>query len=180
MLFNKVAVSIPTFLFVLLAAVTCHAEAKESYVDGSRPFLTIVDVNRQSEAWATCAATYNTMAELFGDTPAQAKQFKELGNGAAVCVTMSLVAKDLNDDITPSQFNALWGYAKMAGIEWPKSHMTTILADSERTPKENTNKFLSKLTNTFETCMANLEGQQFYIDMWRELAKSGLLQAPTE
>lgn len=180
MLINKIVVNISTLFIILLTNAICHAEVKESYVDGSRPFLAIEDVNRQSEAWATCAATYNAMAELFGETPAQSKQFKELGNGAALCVTMSLVAKDLNENITPSQFNALWSYAKMAGSEWPQSHMTTILADAERTPKENANQFLGKLTNSFEICMGNLEGQQFYIDMWRELAKSGLLQTPTE
>ena len=50
------------------------------YVDGSKAFVLITDVNRQAEAWGTCSATYDVMAMLLAESnPAQAEQYKNLG-----------------------------------------------------------------------------------------------------
>jgi hypothetical protein len=94
-------------LCLLFTSSICFAEKKDSYVDGSVPFILIDDINRQGEAWATCAASYNIMSELIDSNLAQSKQMKELGNGASLSVTMAILAKDLKEDISPTKFKAL-------------------------------------------------------------------------
>jgi hypothetical protein len=101
---------------------------------------------------------------------------KELGNGASLSVTMAILAKDLKEDISPTKFKALLSFAQLAGTEWPKSHMTSIAADAERYEEKNIGMFFNKLQTTIDICIKNLDGQQVYVDMWRELAKSGLVQ----
>ena len=65
---------------------------------------------------------------------------------------------------------------QLAGKEWPKISMTTILADAEVLGSKGSEKLLEKVTLTVKICMSNLHSQQAYIDSWRELAKSGLLK----
>lgn len=161
-----------TFLFTLSA----YASDIESYVDGSKPFIAIKNVNRQGEVWAVCAAAYDVMSEIFRSQPAQSKKMKELGNGAELAVIMTLVNDGMKKDITSTKFNALWSYAQIAGKEWPKVSMTTILADAEVLGTKGSDKFLDKMTLTVKICMNNIESQQAYIDSWRALAKSGLLK----
>lgn len=175
-------------LFVALAFVlpsTSQAESKgTSYVDNSKPFITINNVNRESEAWAMCAATYDLMAELFvKDQPARAKQFSELANGAELAIAMSIITDGFVKDIKPERFNALLNVAKTASTELPKTRRTMLLAELESSTSNKKNdggNFMSNLSATFEVCVRNLESQQMYIDNWRELAKSGLLKLPSD
>ncbi|AHJ00702.1 hypothetical protein VPUCM_2743 [Vibrio parahaemolyticus UCM-V493] len=51
-----------------------------------------------------------------------------------------------------------------------------IMAEGERTPANKKSEFMDKIANTMAVCQNNLNLQQAYIDMWRELAKSGLLK----
>jgi len=162
----------------LLMITQLYAEETQSYVDGSKAFIAIKDINRQAEAWATCAAAYDIMAEIFESQPTQSQQMKELGNGAETAVTMSLVLDDIKKDITPEKFNALWSFAKVAGQEIPKTRRTTMLAEAESLGKKGANAFVAKVFATVKICVGNLESQQAYIDSWRELAKSGLLKLP--
>jgi hypothetical protein len=47
-------------------------------------------VNRQADAWGTCAETYEIMSMLLMElSPAQAKQYKDFGNGASAAVLMT-------------------------------------------------------------------------------------------
>ena len=152
-----------------------------SYVDGSKPFLAIKDVNRQAEAWGTCSATYDVMAMLLAKSnSAQAKQYKDLGNGASMAVVMVHVSDGLVSDIPPERFNSLWNFSKTLADSIPETKRTMILADAESLGKSGTETFITKVAATTKICMANLEGQQTYIDAWRELAKSGLLTMPNK
>jgi hypothetical protein len=168
----------------LVALSVCDANANEKispYVDGSKSFLEIKDVNRQAEAWAMCAATYDVMAEILSESqPARSQQLKELANGAEVTVTMAIVSDGLTPDITQDRFNALWSMAQLSGTELPRTRRTMLAADEESSAGEKAKEFFSNLSATMEICFKNLEGQQMYIDLWRELAKSGLLQMPKE
>jgi len=168
---------------LLISATTVHAESKGTpYVVANKSFLEIKDINRQAEAWAMCAATYDAMAEILAqERPARAKQISDLANGAELAVTMSMVTDRLDTDITPAQFDALWKIAQVAGETLPETRRTMLLAEMESSKdKENGNAFLENLSATFEVCINNLSGQQMYIDSWRELAKSGLLKLPNE
>jgi hypothetical protein len=58
---------------------------------------------------------------------------------------------------------------------------TWLAAEAEAsTGKQNAKAFLDNLSATISVCGENLEGQQLYIDTWRELVKSGLLKLPNE
>lgn len=174
-------------IFALAFIVSNASQAKSkgtSYVDDSKPFIAIQDVNRQAEAWAMCAATYDLTAELFAkDRPARAQQFSELANGAELAVAMSIVNDGIVKDISPDKFDALWEAAKISHTELPKTRRTMLLAElesSSENSKIGTSIFLSNLSATLEVCVKNLEAQQMYIDTWRELSKSGLLKLPEE
>ena len=151
-----------------------------SYVDGKKPFVLIKDINRQAEAWGTCSAAYEIMATLLESTPAQAKKVKDLGNGASLAVVMSHVTHGLTSDITPEKFDALWAYSKTLADSIPETRRTMILADAEALGDKGAELFANKISETIKVCISNLEGQQSYIDTWRELAKSGLLKLPAK
>ena len=165
-------------IFVVILNSSSHLFAESNgkpYIDGSKSFLEIKDTNRQAEAWAMCAATYNVVAEILAkSSPAQSRKIKDLSNGAEMAVAMSQVINDLSEDITPEKFNAVWTMAKLSMTELPKTRVTFLLAEAESSSEKSA--FISNLNATLEVCIKNIEGQQMYIDTWRELAKSGLLQ----
>lgn len=153
-----------------------HASNIEAYVDGSKPFIKIKNVNRQGEAWAVCAAAYDVMSGLFKKThPAQSQKMSEFGNGAELAIMMTLVNDEMKKDISRAKFQSVLKYAQIAGTEWPKLSMTTILADRETLGTKGRKVFLEKITLTTKVCLNNIEAQQMYIDSWRALAKSGLI-----
>jgi len=169
---------------VLIAAliISNHLYAETNgkpYIDGSKPFLSIKDTNRQAEAWAMCAATYDVTAEMISDSkPARARQIKDLANGAEIAIAMSQVINDLSEDIKTERFNAVWRIAKLSMTELPKTRVTMLLAEAESS--DDKVEFMNNLNATIDVCVKNLEAQQFYIDSWRELVKSGLLQFSKE
>lgn len=169
---------------ILIANASVSVIAEEigaSYVD-DKLFIEIKDVNRQAEAWAMCAATYEFMGEILSEAqPARSRQLKDLANGAEVAVTMSMVAGGLDAEITQERFDSLWTMAKLAGSELPQTRRTMLTAEAESSSsKEEAKVFFANLSATMNVCVKNLEGQQMYIDTWRELAKSGLLKLPSE
>ncbi len=149
-----------------------------SYIYGKKRFMDIADVNRQAEAWGTCAAAYDVMALILKSQPAQAKQVKDYGNGASLAVIMTHVSDGLGPDITSDKFNALWNYSKTLGDSIPETKRNMMLAEAEALGEKGSSQFIEKVAATVKVCINNLKYQQVYIDDWRELAKSGLLQIP--
>ena len=162
----------------LLIFSTAGASETSPYVDGSKPFITIKDVNRQGGAWAMCSASYDLMAKVFESKPATSHRMQEWANGAQVAVAMTLVTGADLGEMTPERFNATWAYSKVAMEEWPKTARTSILFDAEMLGAEGADEFLDNLTGTVKICISNLETQQVYIDTFREFAKSGLFTLP--
>lgn len=142
--------------------------------------MLIDDPNRQAEAWGACAAAYQIISDVLKSDSAQAKQFHNLSIGASVAVVMTHVSAGLKDDMSQERFNALWGFSKTLMDSVPEVQRTTILADAESLGKSGKSAFIEKLGATLKICTANLDGQQAYIDMWRELAKSGMLILPSD
>lgn len=172
-----------TLLSLLLfmgLAQTAFADQRLSYVDGSEPFLLINDANRQGEAWGICAAAYEIMSALMESGSAQAQQYKNLSNGASLAVVMTHVSKGLSSDMSQDSFNALWNYSKTLADSVPEVQKTMILADAESLGESGKGQFIERLGATVKVCVNNLDGQQTYVDTWRELAKSGLIQVPNE
>lgn len=159
------------FTFCLFFKIVIYADETTSFLKSDKQFLLIDDVNRESEAWATCSAAYDMSALVFeSEQPAQAKLFEEKGNGAEMAVIMSIVSDAINDDITEQKFNAVWAYAKIAAKSLPETSMNTMLAELEGLDSDGIEEFLQKLVATIEICTNNLESQQAYIDSWRALS----------
>jgi hypothetical protein len=164
----------------ILSIVTGYTSAGEnnSYLDINKPIIAIKNVNEQAEAWAVCAASYDVIAEIISAKAANAKQMRDFANGAELAVMISIVVNDIDDDITSKKFASLWAFAKVAAKSIPETKLTMMMAEAELLGDKGVNQFIEKVTNTVKTCMGNLEGQQTYIETWRELAKSGLLELP--
>lgn len=118
--------------------------ADDSFLENSStPFVQIKDSNEQARAWANCSATYKMLSELYSDSPAQSKQFEELGIGASVAVLIALIVEDLSPDISVDRFRSLWSYGLSASKEWPQSSYIAIKADAERNIQEQPKVFCS-------------------------------------
>lgn len=178
---SKIFFLAPVFLLFTTSAVIAENKST-SYVDGSKPLFLVEDTNRQAEAWAMCAATYDLTADIIeADNPARARQYRELANGAEVAAGMAVFSDGYSENIELEQFNALWAMSQWAMTEPPKTSRTKLLADMEsnETP-EQVNAFLWNLDATLKVCVQNLEGQKVYVDTWRDLAKRGLFKLPEQ
>ena len=170
------------FLAVLLGLLgisLANAADDPAYVDGSKPFVEIEDIDRQAETWAVCAASYDIMSTIMeSKSPGRAKQIADLGIGARVALGMSLVVNDLEPDISRERFNELWTIPSLAMAELPQAQLNSILADAEGMGTEGAEAFGKKINATVVICINNLKSQQMYIDTWKQLAENGLLQTP--
>lgn len=166
------------YFAVLILAFSSTAFA-DAYIDASKPIIEIKNVNQQAEAWAVCAASYDIMATIWeSNAPAKAKQLVDLGRGAQLAIGMSLVIDDLDPNISLERFKALWENSQTAMTDRPQAQLAAILADAAKLGTERGAEFGRKINATVVTCINNLEAQRMYIDSWRELIESGLLQPP--
>lgn len=158
-------------------AIANSTEKGASWIDSSVPILLIEDKHRQAEAWGLCSASWTLASELLSnDSPAKAQQFKETARGASMAAGMTYLVNGMKEsDYTPEKFQATWSFAQTAMQSIPESQLTMITAKIE-TSKDNL--WLHDHMATLKVCDSNMEGQQFYIDSWRDLATSGLLKFP--
>ena len=143
-----------------------------SWVDGSVPITLISNVNRQAEAWGFCSATWTVMANLPESTPAQSTLNNQFSNGAKVALAMTYIA-DLSDDFDPKELKSTWIFAKTVMESIPEVQLNWIMADLE---EKGADTWVDDLIATKQVCEDNLDGQQMYVDLWRGLATSGLLE----
>jgi hypothetical protein len=184
----KVVLGTKTALFVSVAFLAAAANAEE--VHGYVPdvqFILIQETNHEAQAWAACAAAYDVLAEIYkaSEQPAQAQLIANQANGAEVAASMCFMRELLeSDDMDRIQreFNHRWNFAKEMMEVLPDTRKTEILADAERLQGEKNGDhiFMKKLTKTLESCAANLDSQQMYIELWREMRKVGWLKLPNE
>ncbi|MGI9269879.1 MAG: hypothetical protein ACR2PE_05075 [Porticoccus sp.] len=164
-----------TIMLVVPLNATSKEEEGKSYISYQQPFMLIENVNRQAEAWATCSSVWNIMAELSSDSKAQAEEYHNLGNGAKMAIVMTFVTSVISEDtFDQKRFNATWRYAKTLMYSMPEVKSTSILADLE---SKGMDAWFVDFGATMKHCTDNLESQQYYVDMWRSLATSGLLES---
>jgi hypothetical protein len=82
---------------------------------------------------------------------------------------VSRVLADENFDI--NELNATITYGKLQMDEMPKVEQARILSDLEAYGFE---VMMVKLKSTLEQCVKNNETQKMYVDMMRDMAKSGV------
>lgn len=176
----------------LLLLMGDHAAQAEdsSFVRDDIPLISIEDPQRQATEWATCVAVYEIFADIFRSDPAlqsQSDQLHQQANGAKVAVFMALVGDAIEkvnekDDASASmnRISASVNYGKIAMQEWPKTQATQIMAEMERAKRltGGTDAVMQKMNSTLKVCLNNADGQQAYVDLWRSLAMSGLLEFP--
>lgn len=152
---------------------TPAATKGKSFINSSQPFLLIDDVNRQAEAWATCVAVWQVMSELFNESKAQADEYSNLGNGAKMAIVMTFVSSVISEDKSnQKKFSSTWTLAKTLMDSMPEVKLTSIMADLEA---RGMDAWSEDFKPTLAQCTNNLETQQMYVDSWRSLAASGLL-----
>lgn len=152
---------------------TPAASKGKSLINSSQPFLLIDDVNRQAEAWATCVAVWQIMSELFNESKAQADEYSNLANGAKMAIVMTFVSSVISEDKSnPKKFSSTWTLAKTLMDSMPEVKLTSIMADLEA---RGMDAWSEDFKPTLAQCTNNLETQQMYVDSWRSLAVSGLL-----
>jgi hypothetical protein len=166
----------PILVSVSLLSSCFVFAAEGTFLSGDVNFFKINDVDRQAESWASCAAAYDLVATFFPDEPNKAQQYRNFANGAEVAVIMSHVNEATYKDMTPAAFSAMWAYTKTLGDSLSSTRKTSILAEADQADDEvKQNALYKKLGATVNVCTDNLEAQQYYIDAWRDLAKSGML-----
>lgn len=167
--------------FVIILLAFSSSALAEAYVDSSKPFVEIEDVNDQARTWAFCAAAYDIMSTIMQQrSPERAMQLGALGNGAKVAAGMTLIVDELDPDITPERFRQLWQISSEAMMQWPQQQLDAILADGERLGSAREEEFGRKINATVVSCIGNLKDQKAYVDSWQELIDSGLLAPPQE
>lgn len=177
---KKKTVSIAVCMLWLLNMADIHAaESGFSYINSDQPFLEITDLNRQAEAWAMCSVAYDALAYIVSDSsPARSQQLSELASGAEIAIIMATVADSLDNEMTQERFDAVWKVATSISTEMPNSMRNFLAAEVESTSNTGASTFFDNLSATVTVCVQNLPTQEFYIGMWRELAKSGLRYSP--
>jgi len=172
-------VYLKNILLIFFASQCIAAEEKILYLESNESFINISDKNREAEAWATCSAVYQLTASFYKDEqPNQAKVLENQANGAKVAVLMShFDLANLRKETSVDRFRSTWKLSQLLAESMPETRLNMILADAERLNKQGSDIFINKISATLKVCHDNLEGQQVYIDLWRDLYKSGLLSA---
>jgi hypothetical protein len=159
----------------------------DNFLSVKSEFMLVTDKHKQASLWATCAATYSFVAELARKEgqEQQAKFSEDVSRGASVAVAMTYMVKFLSDDTYSeedkiSQFGTRWESAKQLMSALPESRMTYLLAQLEGSSSKESAEFMDKLTETVRVCTDNEKGQQGYIDIYREMAASGMLTSPRQ
>ena len=138
-----------------------------------------LDRAKKSKAFGICRAAYLVLA--VGDN---ASLFRQQANGAGIAIGMIPVEETIeffggiNSKRPSNQLQLLEAIsiAKRAGqmvmqseTEVHRTRMTTALS-SDRA------MFANMIGDTLDTCIANLDHQQEFIDLWRDLAAGGWIQ----
>lgn len=166
-----------SMLALVVSTASISAEQNETFLATNHDFEKIVDSNREADTWATCAASLEILSIVIQEhSPAQSKKMKQLSNGALVSAGMSLIVDELDQDLSPERFAELWNYSRQQMQSLYDVQQTSILAELEMSQTESQkNSFLTKVSNTVAVCSQNSDLQRLYVDMTREVAKSGML-----
>jgi hypothetical protein len=170
---NPIIVLVLFLMFGLVARNGLAAEPDSSYLASKEPFIGMENINDEVQAWATCSASLNILSNIMKDeSPNMALQLNNLSNGSDVAILMSQVSRVLADeDFDINELNATIAYGKLQMDEMPKAEQARILSDLEVYGFE---VMMIKLNGTLEQCVKNNEAQKIYVDMMRDMVKSGV------
>lgn len=170
--------NIKKFFCISLFIFTVTAWATEPWVTEDFPFDTLkLSTTEQAQKWATCAATFQVMADVLRSQgkPAMAESINEYSNGAAT-VIISIILMDFatqkinqKDPEYIKKFNKIREYAVHASKDYPKSGKNRIMALFEGA--DNKEEWADAAKISFARCSKKevLEMQQIHIDAMRSI-----------
>ena len=158
--------------FVFCSLILSNFAFSGPYLNSDTPIHQIENVHRQAEAWATCAATWTILSSVAEEGSPKAEHFGQVANGAKMAIAMTYIS-DLPDDVSPERFRSTYKFTQTAMDAMTETVYTSIMADMGS--KEG-DIWVEDLFSTRAVCEQNLDGQQMYVDLWRNLATSGILQ----
>jgi hypothetical protein len=176
-----------TLIVFLISSGNAFAETSWFRGGTTAPFLK-QSLIIETDSWATCAAVLNVVADRLR---AQGKDnlgkfYGNAANGAELSIAIAHVLNflqnagiDQNGDIPPEYAKGLaraWNVGKMAMEGLPDAKRTLIMAELE--VSDNPDKWLEKVMDAFNVCLANVDTQHMYVDVWREMVSSGTLVVP--
>ena len=179
----KVLLAQAFVFFFLFKGIHALSSDGNSFIQYDEPFVQISDPHRQAEVWATCHVAYEIYSRLAAKAePAQSEQFHQFANGAKVAIIMTYIRDAMGDmdpktpEASTKRFNAGIEFGKLAAESLPETKATALMAILESGDEGQKTQWYADLGATINNCVANLEGQQVLIDLWRHLATSGLLE----
>ncbi|WP_317932217.1 hypothetical protein [Halioxenophilus sp. WMMB6] len=158
---------IPFFLLCLPAL--CHAQI-DSYLLINKPIAQIENKAQQAEAWATCAVLYDIMADTLAEQhPENSQKAKELRNGAALAVDMTLFSRDYPFNLSYDDFKLAFPPAREAGAKLRRRINVAIQQDMQSSLAHPEQNFVVKMQNSITICKDNLQGQEAYGQLWQAI-----------
>jgi hypothetical protein len=157
------------------------AEASDSFIQSNPNFSSIQDPYRQAEAWATCSVVWDYLGQSQRENnPAGAEQFFNTSRGSELAIAISqmdyLLEKNTYE-IIAEKFNSTWKVGQMMMESLPESASAVFYSEINRSVESgNIDEVMKKIETTSLICQMNLETQKYYIDLWRQMMKEGLLQ----
>ncbi|MEW8441478.1 MAG: hypothetical protein AB2689_25290 [Candidatus Thiodiazotropha taylori] len=176
------------FLFSPVSSADSGSNAKP-YLSSVKPLLDLTNVHDAARAWGVCAAAYNVTSEIYEELleqPAQAKQMRQLSNGAEVVIAVMYLLDGLKDieeddfDHMSKAFKSSWEYGKEAMNSIPETQYVSMVADGERLVMAGADykEFVDSIFMTTRVCVESLEVQQMHIDIYRDFVRKGWLAQP--
>ena len=170
----------PALLILSLTTFSAYtAEVTDSYLPHISNIAELTDLNRQADAWATCSVIYDFYSEIVSsnETTATTELLKQQSNGAIMAILMSQLI-GLEESASEEQFTATYKYGQHLMETLPSQKELQIKSELEMlsVQKKPVAPVTDRILNTFKVCQSSLSLQQAYIDLFRELAKSGMIQ----
>lgn len=138
-----------------------------------------LDRSAAADAFGICSASYEILA-----VGPNTELFRQFANGAKMALGMIPVAYVIDksgghSDKIPADHPELVeaiGTAQRAGMMILESETTTHRTRIVSTMSADPEYFSAAMENTIGVCQANLDYQQEYVDLWRDLVAGGWIQ----
>ncbi len=174
-LFRSAPKTLLIALVVLMCSFRVFSESYAPWIDAAMPIINISNKHRQAEAWGMCSAVNRVVSEIqSAESPSMAKNSSNRANGAAIAAGMTYYVKgEEGIRYTEDQKRASWKLSQEMSKSIPEVQSTAIIAELETLPVD---VWMKKILANLEVCGSNSDGQQLYIDAWRDTAASGFLE----
>ena len=181
---NKCIRFVGVLLALFVAATVGMQKVEASTFFGSiNSDFSKLDQSDAADAFGICAASYEILS--VGNNAALFRQF---ANGTSMALGMLPVRRIIEankgyQDKKPSnhpQLVASIAVALQAGQMTMESEITTHKTRINSFSSSNAKAFAIKMENTINVCTKNLDFQQEYIDLWRDLVARGWITLPRQ